>query len=341
MHNPSSIARTRLKMSDIAALAGVSVSTVSRALSGSSLVPQSVREKIEKIARDNEYAVNHTARNLRTQTTRTIGIVLPLGHETGQQITDPFFMEMIGHLSQRVIERSYDILLTKIAAPNQGWLSNFIQSHRVDGLLILGQSDQHEVINEVSKRYLPMVVWGEQIAGQTYCSVGLDNVYSGIIATEHLIALGRTHIRFVGPSRVPETKARYLGYCQAMNEAGLKPLPLIESHFTFDFARETARELMRSKTKFDALFCASDVIAHGALKAASECGLNIPEDVAICGFDDVPFASALTPSLTTIRQDLDFASRIMVDLLFKRLAGEDAPSNTIPARLMIRASTQA
>ena len=331
----------RLKMSDISILAGVSVSTVSRALAGSELVPMALREKITAIAAEHGYVVNQAARNLRLQTTRTIGIVMPMGHETGQRITDPFLLEMIGHLSEEIIQHGYDVLLTKVAQPADGWLSGLIQSHRFDGLLMLGQSDQHAAINDVAAGYLPMVVWGEKLKGQTYCSVGVDNVFGGRLATEHLLTAGRRVIRFIGPSHVPEVDSRYQGYLEAMTAAGAKPAmtALVESRFTFESAVEVVRGLIKAKVRFDGLFAASDVIAQGAMTALAEAGLTVPGDVAVCGFDDVAMARSLAPPLTTIRQDLGMASKLMVDLLFQRIDGELTSSAVIPARLVVRGST--
>jgi len=331
----------RLKMADIAKLAGVSVSTVSRALAGSPLIPQAQRDKIEAIARGQGYVVNAAARNLRTRTTQTIGIVLPMGHETGQAMTDPFLMEMVGHLSEEVIRRGYDILLTKIAAPKDGWLNALIQSHRFDGMLMIGQSDQHTAIDGVARTYAPMVVWGERLAGQQYITVGLDNVLGGRLATEHLLALGRRHVRFVGPIGVPEVESRYRGYLQAMAEkAGPDAATAqIDCRFTHESAYQTVLSLIGGGEAIDALFCGSDVIAGGARDALIERGKKIPEDMALCGFDDVALARTMSPPLTTIRQDLAEAASVMVDTLFRKLKGESPPSVFIPARLIVREST--
>ena len=334
-------APSRLKMADIAKLAGVSVSTVSRALAGSPLIPQAQREKIEAIARGQGYVVNAAARNLRTRTTQTIGIVLPMGHATGQAMTDPFLLEMVGHLSEEVIGRGYDILLTKISAPKDGWLNALIQSHRFDGLLMIGQSDQHAAIDSIARTYAPMVVWGERLPGQQYGTVGLDNVLGGRLATEHLLALGRTNVRFLGPANVPEVDSRYRGYVQAMTESrsAAADTAQIDCRFTHESAYETVLGLIDADVPFDALFCASDVIAGGARDALVERGRRIPEDVALCGFDDVTLARTMSPPLTTIRQDLAEAAQVMVDMLFRRLKGETVPSVFIPARLIVRDST--
>ena len=329
----------RLKMSDVARLAGVSVSTVSRALAGSPLIPKPLRDKIEAIAEEAGYAVNHSARTLRMQTTRTIGVVLPIGQQTDQRATDPFLIEMVGHLTDEVIKRGYDLLVSKAPAPRDGWLSSLIQSHRFDGMLMIGQSDQSAGLSDVARRYMPMVVWGERSPESAYCTVGVDNVYGGRLATDHLLSIGRRHIRFIGPTAVPEVAARHRGYLEALDGVGAEPGEPILSTFAHVSAYEATRKLIESGQRFDALFCASDVIAGGAQRAVMDAGLRIPTDVAIAGFDDVPLAQYMSPPLTTIRQDLKVAANLMVELLFRRLDGTATPSSVIPARLVIRAST--
>ncbi len=277
--------------------------------------------------------------------TRTIGLVLPMGHETGQRMTDSFLLEMIGHLTEEVISRGYDLLFSKISAPRKGWMDQLVSSGRFDGLLMLGQSDQHAAINALAGTYLPMVVWGERMPGQAYCSIGVDNVYGGRLAAEHLLSLGRQHIRFLGPVHVPEVDSRYRGYMQAMAQA---PLSLIQAGlvtdpiacaFTHESAYEAIHEALHRDEPIDALFCASDVIAGGARMAIFESRRRVPEDIALMGFDDVAMAQNMSPPLSTIKQDLALAAKVMIDLLFRRMAGEETPSSVIPAKLMIREST--
>lgn len=332
----------RLKMADIARLAEVSVSTVSRALAGSPLIPQASREKIEAIAREHGYVVNASARNLRLQTTRTIGLVLPMAREGGQHVSDPFQLEFIGHLSDAVVARGYDLLLTRLTKPRKGWLNELVQSHRFDGMLVVGQ-EQHQALNEVAARYRPMVVWGEKLPDQLYCTVGSDNYAGGRMATEHLLATGRRHIRYLGESTGPEMGSRYRGYIDAMqaafpdiDEDFLDPA---ESKCTDSSAYAAMRGLLAKKAPLDAIFAASDVVAHGARRAYADWGGQVPEDCAFVGFDDVSMAKHLTPPLTTVRQDLGAAAGAMVDLLLQRLAGKDTPSKVIPATLIVREST--
>ena len=290
-------------------------------------------------------ARNRAADVAKHPETRTIGLVLPTGHETGQRMTDSFMMEMIGHLTEEVVSRGYDLLFSKIPAPRKGWLDQLVASGRFDGLLMLGQSDQHDTINELADHYLPMVVWGERLPGQTYCSIGVDNVYGGRMATEHLLGLGRQHIRFLGPVDVPEVDSRFRGYLQAMAQAPLSMLqagvttdPILCS-FTHDSAYEAMHAALHRDEKIDALFCASDVIAGGARMAIFESRRRVPEDIALMGFDDVAMAQNMSPPLSTIKQDLALAAKVMIDLLFRRMKGEETPPSVIPAKLMIREST--
>jgi DNA-binding LacI/PurR family transcriptional regulator len=333
----------RLKMADIARLAEVSVSTVSRALAGSPLIPQASREKIEAIAREHGYVVNASARNLRLQTTRAIGLVLPMTREDGRHVTDPFLLEFIGHLSDAVVTRGYDLLLTRLTQPREGWLNELVQSHRFDGMLVIGQHEQHAALNDIAQRYKPMVVWGEQQPNQAYCTVGSDNLAGGRMAVEHLLASGRKRIRFLGDVSAPEMNSRYAGYLETMRaavpDADEEFLEPISTRPTESAAYAAMRAALARKGDFDAIFAGSDVIAHGARRAFADWGGKVPDDCAFVGFDDVSLAKFLTPPLTTVRQDLASAAGMMVDMLMQRLTGKETPSHVIPVNLIARESS--
>ena len=333
-------AHGRVKMADIARMAGVSVSSVSRALAGSPLIPAPLRERIHAIAREQGYVVNQAARPLRLQTTRTIGLILPLGHEVGHPVSDPFLLELIGALADEVIARGYDLLLSKVTTTQDGWLHELTRSQRFDGLLVLGQSDQHAALNDVARDYPGMVVWGDFVRGQRYCTVGVNNAACGRRATEHMLKGGCRDLVFLGPSGVPESDARYEGYAQALAESEFRVAEPVqyETRFLDGAAVEVVRDLIAQRYRFDGLVCASDVIAQGAIKALAEGRLRVPQDVAVCGFDDV--AAAQTLGLTTVRQDRVAGARHMVDLLFRRMSGEVAPPLRLPADLVVRQTTR-
>lgn len=334
--------RGRLKMSDIAKMAGVSTSTVSRALAGNTLIPKPLRDQISALAVANGYVVDQSARSLRLRKTNTIAVAIPLGHEAGQLISDPFFLEMLGRLADEITMRDHAVLLIKEVAPQPGWLDRIIQSHRADGLLVIGQSNQHEALNAAASQYRPLVVWGGHIPGHSYCVVGADNVGGARMAVEHLIAIGRKRIAFLGMPSAPEVGLRRQGYLEALQKAGLSTSPqlIASAHFTVETAYEAARSLIDSGTEFDAIFAASDVIALAAMRALAAAGRRTPQDVSIVGFDDIALARHSTPPLTTVRQDLATGARQMVELLFRRMEDEDTPSAMLPTELIIRASSR-
>lgn len=335
-----STAKAPAKMADIARLAGVSESTVSRALAGSPLVAKRKREQIVAIARERGYVINSAARNLRLRRSEAISVVFPLGHETGQPLTDPFFVEMLGHLADEITQRGYAVLLQKILPPMDAWLPRLIASRRSDGIVVIGQSTEHAVLEAAAAAYQPLVVWGGHAAAQTYCTVGTDNLGGARIGVEHLIRLGRRKIVFFGDPSTPELRLRFEGYRLALRQAmtSLDAEHVVPTHLTPDAAYEAMRAFIGRERPFDAVFAGSDLIAISAMRALSAAGLRVPEDVAVVGFDDIALAAHTHPALTTLRQDIHRGAKTLVDLVFRRIAGEDAPSATMPAELIIRES---
>lgn len=329
-------------MSDIAKLAGVHISTVSRALAGSTLVETQTREHILKLARERGYVINSVARNLRLKRTQTLGVVIPLSHESGQPLTDPFFVEMLGHLAEAITLRGYGMFLQKSVPPMQDWLTNFIGSGRADGIIVIGQSTEHDTLQAVASTYQPLVVWGGHLEDQAYCTVGSDNFGGAFAAVDHLIQSRRRQIVFLGDARAPEFRLRYEGYKHALERAprGTARPQLVQAHLTADTAYESMRAFIREGGKVDAVFGATDVIAISAMRAITACGLSVPKDVAVVGFDDIGIAAFTHPSLTTVRQDLSRGARTLVDLLFRRMEGEETASATMPAELVVRESSK-
>jgi DNA-binding LacI/PurR family transcriptional regulator len=330
-------------MADIARLAKVSMSTVSRALAENPLIPKEKRLEIQKIARDAGYVINQSARSLRMRKTQTIAVVFPLGHDVGQLISDPFFIEMFGRLADEITKRDYQVLLCRVTDTSEGWLEKILHSQRQDGVVLIGQSDQNDAINKAASIYNQMVVWGNELPDQTYCSVGTDNAAGARYAVERLLALGRQRIAFLGMAQLPEIAMRQQGYFQALTAAGLTvdPKLSVPAHFSEQTAYDDALKLVKSGVAFDAIFAASDVIALAAIKALTDSNISIPKDVSVVGFDDIPLASQSKPTLTTIRQDLGQGAQVIVDLLFKKIAGEATRSVSLEPSLIVRQSCQA
>lgn len=326
-----------MKLADLAALAGVSTSTVSRALAGHRLISPTTQERIQALAREHGVRPNQLARNLRLKSTGAIGLALPLGHARTQHLTDPFFLTLLGLLADLLVERGYDILLSRVIPDNDGWLDRLIDSGRIDGLLLVGQSDQSAVIERVAARYRPLVVWGAHRAGQQHLTIGSDNVAGGTLAARHLIATGRRRLLFVGDPAPPEFADRLAGFRAGVQGTGAT-VELCETAMSPDAVHAALADLLARGTVPDGLFAASDIVAMTALRALAEAGIAVPSATAVIGYDDVTLASHTSPPLTTVRQDLKTGAQLMVDALLARIEGADAGSAIIPPHMIVRAS---
>lgn len=324
---------------ELADLAGVSAGTVSRALAGSELISLKTRERIQELARQHGFRPNIMARNLRIQRTGAIGVLIPLGHEAGQPISDPFFITMLGLLADRLTERGYDLLLSRVIPQDSGWLERVATSGRVDGLIVLGQSDQAATLDAAARNYRPLVVWGGHQPGQIHCTVGSDNRLGGQMAAGHLIARGCRRIAFFGDPRALEMTQRLEGVQAALAQAGMAPAQVVPAHLVAELAyRDIARYLSDEAVRPDGIVAASDVIAMTALRALSEVGLSVPGDVRVVGYDNLPLSELTVPSLTTIGQNMVAGAEHLVDMLMRRVAGEDTRSFVMKPELVERMS---
>lgn len=327
-------------LKDVARVAGVSASTVSRALANSDLIPPATRERIQQIASQGGFSVNPAGRMLRTRQSHTVALVLPLGHETEQHLYDPFFMAMLAYLADNVSRRHYDLLLRRVDATERDWLKQIVEATRVDGILVIGQSDQGEVLQRFGETYKPLVVWGQWRDGQTYLTVGADNVAGGRLAAEHLIARGRKRLAFFGNIEVPEFEARYAGFREALTEDVLADHIHVPIHLTSEDSYRTAVRFLQANPSIDGVFAASDVVAMSVIRAAVASGMSVPDGLSVVGFDDVPLAGQCNPPLTTIRQDLEQGAALMCDLLFSRMQGRVAAASTrLEPTLVVRGSS--
>nr|WP_171792317.1 MULTISPECIES: LacI family DNA-binding transcriptional regulator [unclassified Novosphingobium] len=327
-------------IAELARMAGVSAGTVSRALAGKSLVNAETRERIQAIAREHGFRPNQMARRLRTQRTGVIGVVIPLGHERRQHISDPFFMTLFGHLADALTESGHDLMLSRVIPGDDEWLDRIVDSGMLDGALVIGQSNQMEAIERVAERYLPMVVWGSHRDGQIHCTVGTDNRLGGRLAAQRLLDQGKRKLVFFGDTGAPEIADRLAGAQDAVAAcAGATPLVACSTHLSNEeIPEQVAGHLEQFAGLIDGIVCASDVIAMTTLRLLHERGVRVPHDVAVTGFDDVPIATQTVPQLTTVRQDIAGGARAMVDLLTQRIAGVETPSTIMAPELVVRES---
>lgn len=328
------------RLADLARAAGISTSTVSRALAGNPVVSAATRERVHTLAREQNFQLNQAARNLRLKRTRAIAVVLPLGHEVKQHLSDPFFLTMLGQLADGLTERGYDLLLSRVIPTDRDWLAQLAGSGRVDGVIVIGQSDQAATLDAVAVHFPPLVVWGAQGPGQIHCSVGSDNRRGGSLAAEHLLGLGHRRLAFFGPSALPEIAQRLHGVADAVRAKPGAKVTSVSVSLTADAAFDSIARYLDDTAVPDAIVCASDTVAMMAIRALAERGLRVPDNVSVTGFDDVPLAAHTTPPLTTVRQDMTRGAALLVELLMRKLAGEAVDSVVLPPMLVERASTR-
>ncbi|MBA4215738.1 MAG: LacI family transcriptional regulator [Methylibium sp.] len=331
----------RLQMVDIARLAGVSVSTVSRALNGSELVNAETRQRVAELARSLNYSINFGARNLRLQENKAVAVVVPYDARSRQHISDPFFLSIVGAIADALTDRGYDMLLSRVDAEHLDLAAHWFDSGKAIGVILIGQWRQHEQLNEMAARKLPLVVWGGEMPQQLYCSVGGDNVLGGSLATRHLLKLGRKRIAFVGDAKLPEVWLRRQGYAQALREAGLDVDPALELAAPFEPSAATAVVhdfCNRPQLGFDAVVCCSDVLALLVIQALRSGGRSVPNDVAVIGYDDMPLAAYCDPPLTTVHQPVAEAGAQLVEALLGQLRHERLGPLTLPVYLKLRES---
>lgn len=336
---PSPAPKRVRNIAELAKIAGVSAGTVSRALAGKSLVNAETRERIQALARDYGFRPNQMASKLRRQRTGVIGIVIPLGHERRQQISDPFFMTLLGHLADALTDRGYDLMLSRVVPDATDWLERITESGMLDGVLLIGQSNQVDEIDRVAQHYRPIVVWGAHGLGAHHCTVGSDNLAGGRLAAERLITTGRRRIAFLGDVNPPEIAARFAGANKVVAAAGLSAVEALPIHLaSAEAERDLAEHLGDVAARVDGLICASDVIAMNALRVLADHNIAVPDQIAVVGFDDLAIATQTVPRLTTVHQDIAGGAMAMVEALLVRVEGRDTPSVVMAPTLVVRDS---
>jgi len=334
---------SKLTLTGLAKIAGVSPSTVSRALKNNPLIKKETREAIQQLALENNFSLNHAASRLRTQKTNVIAVILNLTDHTDQSISDPFLLKVVGDLNLALNKAGYELLLSNSLMATGNWADYFINSSRADGLIIIGQGKSFAKIEEAAKVGAPLVVWGDPEIKSSYPIVGSDNFYGGYLATEHLLKSGCKRVLFLGDPEHAEMGQRHRGYMKALEDMKLEILPelTLSIDITSKAAYEKVTEMIVSKGLFfDGIVASSDMVALGALKALKERYISIPSDVSIVGFDDIAMAEHFHPALTTIKQDTELAAKLMVDQLLKRIDGAKAHSKTIDIELVTRKSSK-
>jgi|GEM_PF-2178659 len=333
---------SKVTLADLAEIAGVSTSTVSRALSDSPQISYEVKEQIREIARNHNYRIHRGARNLRLQKTGMVAAILPIDADDTETLSNPFVLQFIGAvgLELRRFETNL-VLLQEHSISGQLWHSGI-----ADGFIQLGHGVDPSKLNDLPSD-MPLVVWGQQLPDQKYVTVGVDNRALGQQAVEHLIEQGRQRIGIIAGDfgkQDTESYYRFRGYQDALQSAGIPYDENLLSITEYDSAsgRRAAERLIQQAPDIDALFVAhSDLLAMIAIEYLRHAGRDVPGDVAVIGFDNMGLGEHLAVPLSTVSQEVrEQGAAVLVDTLMQLIKGEKVTSVITPGKIIVRASSR-
>ncbi len=331
-----------MNLETIARLSGVSRSTVSRVINHSPNVRAEVRERVQQVLRDTNFQPNVAARSLAAGSTHILGLVVPM--RVSHMFIDPYFPLLVQGVSAACNERDYTIMLW-LEEPEyeRRMIRQILHSGLIDGAVVSTLQVHDSLIDAFLEHKFPFVVIGRMEESRPINFVDVDNVGSACEAVEYLISLGRRRIATITGSLIQYvSNDRLEGYRMAMEKAGLPIQPewVVEGSFTQAGGYAAMRSML--SCGIDAVFAASDAMAQGAAQAIQEAGLSIPEDIALVGFDDMPFAALMNPPLTTVRQPIQQMGCKAVEMLVNILKGQtcELPNHVIlPTELVVRQSS--
>jgi DNA-binding LacI/PurR family transcriptional regulator len=330
---------------DIAALAGVSQPTVSRALSGNPSVSEATRQRVLEAAEALHYKVDKNASNLRRQASKTLALLFFEDPTPDDSLINPFYLSMLGSITRTCALKGYDLLIS-FQQLSGNWHVDYEDSRKADGIILLGYGDYllyRPRLEQLIEQGTHFVRWGSAEPGQLGTTIGSDNLQGGLDATRHLLTQGRRRIAFIGTAspQYPEFHGRWNGYAAALAEAGMAPLAALQADAisTEEAGHAATVALLAGDVAFDGIFAASDLIALGAMRALAEAGRQVPRAVAVVGFDDLPAASLASPPLTTVMQNPRRAGQVLVETLLRSIAGEVAGNAVLPVQLVARGSS--
>jgi DNA-binding LacI/PurR family transcriptional regulator len=324
----------------VAELAEVSTATVSRVINGSAKVLPETRDRVLAAMRQLNYTYNALAGGLSRQRTMTLGLVVPT-------ISNPIFAESTRGVQETARAAQYAILMgnSEYRADYEADLVNIFQQHRVDGMVVTSSHPESPALITIHQSGTPIVLTYSYRPRSALPSVGVDNQAAAAEAVGYLIRLGHRRIAMLAGtfSESDRSHARYSGYRAALLAHGLPPDPALTCEMPYTFAAGAAAiaTLLQLPEPPTALFCANDILALGALRAALDRDIAVPSQLSIIGFDDSPMAALANPRLTTVAQPAYLIGQRATTLLIGLLAGELPPTQPIvlPTTLHIRATT--
>jgi LacI family transcriptional regulator len=325
---------------DVAHKAQVSTATVSRVINGTRFVDPTIKKRVHSAMRELGYRPNLVARGLRQRSTRMIGLVI-------QDNSNPFFAELARAVEDAGFAEGYSVILcnSDLSDEKRSTYIDLLLSRQVDGLMLIapGTSEEIERILAVN---VPVVIANYEKEGAGVDEVVVDTEHGGYLAGEYLLRLGHRRIGCIAnvSDRLQWTK-RTAGFYRALAEAGISPdeRTIAYGDGRYESGRRAMHELLSRKLDLSAAFVFDDLMALGALNVLLTCGFEVPKDMSLIGFDDILYASAVVPALTTIAQPIAEIGRACMRLLLERIhnPAKEPTRIVLPTRLVERASCRA
>jgi LacI family transcriptional regulator len=325
-------------VSTISKLAGFSPSTVSRALKGDVRISEETRAAIVAIAQEQGYAPNAYARSLVTKSSGVVGIVL-------DRVANPFYGELVERIHERLVEIGKYPMILRFDGGSLDSEMEAIQpilQYRMDGCIIASASLTSKAAEVCARHRLPMVMIN-RVARAHSCAVSCNNYRGGIMVGDLLVEAQHSRIAYIsGRQDTSTSEDREAGLRHALQKSGREPFGFVRGHYTYDGGYAAARELLSGRERPDAIFAANDIMAIGAIDAARDMHLSVPNDVSVVGFDDIQAARWHSYRLTTVAQPVDVMITRALELLVERIRDPDLEGEdiSIQGELRIRGSAR-
>jgi DNA-binding LacI/PurR family transcriptional regulator len=324
---------------EVARVAGVSKSTVSRVINGGAYVSDEARAAVHRAVERLGYSPNHAARTLAGS--RANAIALVVSEQGSTVLADPFFAGVLRGAYAELTGRGIQLLLMMSQPEDNHDLVAYLSCGHVDGALVISLHGDDRLPEILHDKGLPVVIGGRPLATGSVPFVDADNFTGALQATRHLVSLGRRRIATIaGPSDMAVGMDRLSGWRRGVDEAHLPADLVVHGDFTPDSGARAMEELLCTAPDLDAVFVAADIMALGALRVLRARGKATPQDVAVVGFDDSMLAATAVPPLTTVRQEIEHLGRTMTWRLLAELSGtEGLPQSVLlPTSMVFRAS---
>jgi LacI family transcriptional regulator len=326
---------------EVAEIAEVSVATVSRVINKTGYVSPDLQQRVYQAMQALNYQPSALAQSLRSQRTQAVGVLVP-------QLDQPFFSSLTYIIEQALFARDYRTLVCSAEESQQKEAAyiDMLLRQRVDGVIIVPTGRSVEDVRRLLARQTPVVIVDRDLSALLNVNrVLIDNFQGAYDAMNHLLALGHRHIAIIAAHAYSQPMLeRIQGAKQAMRDAGLEPINEVRANEDlrqFELGYATARDLLEREPRPTAIFALNDVIAVGAIHAAGRLGLNVPKDVSVMGFDNIPLSAYIIPELSTVAQPIQMMSEIATQLLLRQMQDPTTPGRTtlLKAELMLRHST--